>query len=486
MTTQREPTPFEPVAGLFQLNFSPGELAERRRKVLDQIGGGIAILQGAGAAGGGSLFRQYNDFYYLCGVEVPHSYLVLDGVTRRSTLYLPHRDTLEIHDGPRLAGEDADKAVAMTGVEAVASVSMFSLDLQRLVLKRGAFECYTPFAPAEQGGTRDQLLRARGLAATDGWAEPQAREGHLAELFRTRFPTLQIRDLSPVLDGLRLIKSDREIELCRRAGRLSGLAAAEAMRSSAPGVAEYELASLAAFCFGLGGARGEGYRAIIATGHNIWFGHYGRLGDRLEEGQMVLMDFAPDVGYYTSDIGRMWPVNGKYSPLQRLLYGFMVEYHKQLLARIRPGADPATILGQAAASMRSVIEATEFPEPIYREAALRALDFPGHLSHTVGMAVHDVGSYQNAPLVPGTIFAVDPQMWVPEVEMYVRVEDTVLVTNDGVEVLTAAAPLELDDVEATMREDGLLPLLRSRRGDWDLDDPTISSRPPTAGGPGGG
>ena len=87
------------------------------------------------------------------------------------------------------------------------------------------------------------------------------------------------------------------------------------------------------------------------------------------------------------------------------------------------------------------------------------------------MAVHDVGSYVNAPLVPGTIFAVDPQMWVPEVEMYVRVEDTVLVTDDGVEVLTAAAPLELDDVEATMREDGLLQALRSARGDWDLDSP---------------
>jgi Xaa-Pro aminopeptidase len=167
----------------------------------------------------------------------------------------------------------------------------------------------------------------------------------------------------------------------------------------------------------------------------------------------------------------MWPVNGTYSPLQRLLYGFMVEYHKQLLSRIRPGAEPAAILEESAAEMRSRIEATEFPEPIYREAALRTLDFPGHLSHTVGMAVHDVGTYMNAPLVPGTIFAVDPQMWVPEVKMYVRVEDTVVVTNDGVEVLTAAAPLELDDVEATMREDGLWQLLGSARSDWDLHNP---------------
>ena len=354
----------------------------------------------------------------------------------------------------------------MTGVDAVASSETMSLDLQRFVLKRGTFECYTPFAPAEQGGTRDQLLRARGLLAADGWAEPQNREGHLADLLKRRFPTLQVRDLTPVLDGLRLIKSEREADLLRRAGRLSGLATAEAMRSSAPGVTEYELAALAAFCFGLGGARGEGYRAIIASGHNIWFGHYGRLGDALEDGQMVLMDFAPDVAYYTSDIGRMWPVSGTYSPLQRLLYGFMVEYHKELLARIRPGAEPAQILEESAEAMRPRIDEAAFPEPYYREAALRTLAFPGHLSHTVGMAVHDVGSYANASFAAGTVFAVDPQMWVPEVEMYVRVEDTVLVTDDGVEVLTSAAPLELDDVEATMRESGLLQLVGSSRPDW--------------------
>ncbi|MGD0945165.1 MAG: Xaa-Pro peptidase family protein [Acidimicrobiales bacterium] len=459
---------FEPVCGLFQTNFSPGELAERRAKVVATIGDGIAVVQGAGAAGGVSLFRQVNDFYYLCGVEIAHSYLLIDGVTGRSTLYLPHRDSMEVSDGPRLCSEDAGRAAALTGVDAVSSLETFSLDLQRFVLKRGAFSCYTPFSPAEQGGTRDQLLRARALAAADGWAAPQAREGHFVETLRTRFPSLEVRDLTPVTDKLRLIKSDREADLCRRAGRLAGLAVAEAMRSSEPGVTEYELAALATFCFGLGGARGEGYRAIVATGHNAWFAHYGRLGDVLEDGQLVLMDYAPDVAYYTSDIGRMWPVSGTYSPLQRLLYGFMVEYHKELLGCIHPGARARDILDGAAEVMRSRIEATTFPEACYRDAALRTLEFPGHLSHTVGMAVHDVGSYWDEPLAPGTMFAVDPQMWVPEVEMYVRVEDTVLVTHDGVEVLTTTAPLELDDVEATMRDKGMLEVVRSLREEWAM------------------
>lgn len=169
---------FEPVCGLFQTNFSPGELAERRAKVVATIGDGIAVVQGAGAAGGVSLFRQVNDFYYLCGVEIAHSYLLIDGVTGRSTLYLPHRDSMEVSDGPRLCSEDAGRAAALTGVDAVSSLETFSLDLQRFVLKRGAFSCYTPFSPAEQGGTRDQLLRARALAAADGWAAP-ARRGTL-------------------------------------------------------------------------------------------------------------------------------------------------------------------------------------------------------------------------------------------------------------------------------------------------------------------
>jgi Xaa-Pro aminopeptidase len=219
-------------------------------------------------------------------------------------------------------------------------------------------------------------------------------------------------------------------------------------------------------CFGLGGARGEGYRGIIASGHNTWFGHYGRQGDVLQDGDLVLMDYAPDVAYYTSDIGRMWPVSGTYSPLQRLLYGFMVDYHKELVSRVRPGAVPGDILAESAQVMGARLEGMSFPDECYRKAATAALSFRGHLSHPVGMAVHDVGDYTVTPLLPGMVFSIDPQMWVPEVDTYIRVEDTVLVTTDGVEVMTAAAPLELDDVEALMREPGQLQVVQAARRNW--------------------
>src|SRR6185436_10005938 len=104
------------------------------------------------------------------------------------------------------------------------------------------------------------------------------------------------------------------------------------------------------------------------------------------DGDLVLMDYAPDFRYYTSDIGRMWPVNGRYDPVQRELTGFMVRYHRALLARIRPGRLASEILAEAAKEMAGVIAETRFSKPIYEQAARRALEYVGHLSHPVGMA----------------------------------------------------------------------------------------------------
>jgi Xaa-Pro aminopeptidase len=230
----------------------------------------------------------------------------------------------------------------------------------------------------------------------------------------------------------------------------------EAMRSTAPGVREHELVAVADLVFLRGGARGGAYGPIVAGGANAWYGHYSANDADLRAGDLVLMDYAPDLAYYTSDIGRMWPVAGVYAPWQRELYGFVLDLHRELLARIRPGATAEEILDGAAAAMWPRIEATGFSEPEYRRAAEAALVFPGHLSHPVGMADHDVGDYRGGPLEPGLVFAVDPMIWVHERRLYVRVEDTVAVTEDGVESLTGFVPLELDDVERTMREPGLL------------------------------
>jgi Xaa-Pro aminopeptidase len=454
-TTYQGQLGYEPLPELFQTNFSPEELATRRGAVFDRIGGDdVALLQGAAAPATSEFFRQTNDFFYLCGVEVPHAYLLLDGRTRATTLYLPHRDpAVERSEGRRLSAEDSEEAVKLTGIESVQGPEALSLDLQRLVLKRGGFRCYTPLSPAEQArAMRDQLLRAAATAASDPWDSASTREARFVERLRERFPMVAIADLSPLLDRLRLVKSHGELHLLRTAGRLSALAVTESMRCTQPGVMEFELAAVANLCFTAGGARGEGYHAIIGGGTNAWFGHYGRLGSPLQDGDLVLMDYAPDVAYYTSDIGRMWPVSGNYSPSQRVAYGFIVEYHRELLRRIRPGAMPSSILEEAAATMRDRVGGLDIAGPAYKEAALAALEWDGHLSHPVGMSVHDVGDYTNAPLEAGMVFSIDPMMWVHPERAYIRCEDTVVVTGSGVEVLTVDAPLGLDDVERVMTE----------------------------------
>jgi Xaa-Pro aminopeptidase len=219
---------------------------------------------------------------------------------------------------------------------------------------------------------------------------------------------------------------------------------------------EYQLNAVADYIYLLNGSRGGSYRAIIGGGANAWYGHYYRNDCELQDGDLVLMDYAPDYGNYTSDIGRMWPVNGKYAPWQRELYGFIVEYHRALLKLIRPGVMAAWIMDEAAREMKEVVEKTKFSRPCYENAARKALEFRGHLSHTVGLHVHDGGNYYPEPLIPGTVFSVDPQMWIPEEKLYIRVEDTLVVTQDGIENLTDLAPLELDDVEKSMKEDGIL------------------------------
>jgi Xaa-Pro aminopeptidase len=139
-----------------------------------------------------------------------------------------------------------------------------------------------------------------------------------------------------------------------------------------------------------------------------------------------------------------------------MLYGFVVAYHKRLLALIEPDRTPAAIMAEAAEQMRVVCDNTEWPKAIYRQGAERMLAWQGHFSHPVGMAVHDVGRYREDTLKPGLVFALDPSLWIPEERLYYRVEDTLLITEAGYENLTADAPLALDQVEATVGKGGLV------------------------------
>ena len=446
----------------FQSDFTKEEFSNRRDKIYEAIGeNAMAILQGAADVKGFNVFRQSNSFYYLSGFEAPHAYLVLNGRNRQATLYLQHRNAgRERGEGKTLSAEDAELIKELTGVEAVKAIEEMPRNWVYGGLVRPPHPViYTPFSPAETGtDSRDELLRYQSSLANDPWDGRISREGHFIGLLKARYPQFEIRDLSPILDQLRNIKSEAEIALIRRASQLSGLGLMEAMRVTKPTVYEYQLEASARYVHQINDARRDGYSAITGGGKNAWMGHYFRNNDALKSGDMVLMDFAPEYHYYTSDVTRMWPVNGTFSDHQLELYNFIVAYRSAMMKQIKPGVTSDEVLERAAVEMQKYIDSHTFSKPHYQKAVEAALTFRGHMQHPVGMAVHDVGQYKKTPLAPGEVFAVDPMIWVPEEKLYVRIEDVVLVTETGMENFTDFVPVDPKAIEAVMKESGVLDL----------------------------
>jgi Xaa-Pro aminopeptidase len=257
---------------------------------------------------------------------------------------------------------------------------------------------------------------------------------------------------------MRSVKSPREIALIRRASQIAGLGIMEAMRSTKPGLYEFHLDAAARYVFLVNDAKLEGYRSITAAGTpNIWNMHYYRNNAPLKDGDLVLLDFAPDYRYYTSDVTRMWPVNGKYSPVQRELLAFVLEYRNAVMKQIRPGTTTQEIMERAKAAMTPVFARWKFSKPEYEKAARVLVDRGGGvLSHPVGMAVHDDGPYNRGPLKVGHVFSIDPQLRVPEENLYIRYEDVIVVTENGMENFTDFLPSELNDMEKLVGSGGVV------------------------------
>src|SRR5262249_46115891 len=271
---------------LFTTDFPPEEFAARRAGVYKAIGeSGMAVIQGAPSPAGYTRFRQSNEFYYLCGIESPHAYLLLDGSAKRAALYLPHRnEARERAEGKLLSAEDADLIKGLSGVDAVYGSDLLVEHLARAARANGRV-IFTPFSPAEGFAmSRDLAMRVIGDYAADPFDGRPSREGAFVQLLRARFPQFEVRDLSPALDNLRLIKSPREIALIKKATRLSGLALMEGMRSTKPGVYERELDAMAKYVFYRNGAQGEAYYSLIASSRNAWYPHYNAGKRRMEDG----------------------------------------------------------------------------------------------------------------------------------------------------------------------------------------------------------
>ena len=449
----------------FRSDFPPEEFAARRAKVYESIGASaIALIQGAASPAGYTRFRQSNEFYYLSGIEVPHAYLLLDGGSKRATLFLPHRNEgRERSEGRLLSAEDADEVKKLSGIDEVAGTDLLVEILARLA-RGNARTIYTPFSPAEGAAmSRDLAVRVIGDYAADPFDGRASREGLLVQSLGSRFPQFAVNDLTPTLDQLRLIKSPREIAMIEKATRLSGVALMEAMRSTVPGIFEYELDAVAKYVFYRDGAQGDAYYSLIGSAQNAYWPHYNAGQRKMLDGDFLLMDYAPDVGYYMADVTRMWPVNGRFSPWQRELYGFYLTCYQAILKHIRPGVTAQTIKQEAVRDMDTALASTKFSKPQYERAAREfvsnykrsAANPRSGLGHWVGMATHDVGSFEG-PLRPGMVFTIEPALVVPEEKIYVRLEDMIVITETGARIISDFAPMDINGIEKVMQEEGML------------------------------
>ena len=450
---------------LFTRDFPPQEFAERRQKIYTAIGKNLALMQGAPSPAGYTRFRQSNEFYYVCGIEVPHAYLLMDGATQRASLYLLHRnESRERAEGKLLSAEDADLVKSLSGVDAVFPIEMLAEHLGRSMRGRETRALYTPLQPPEGFAmSRDLAVRANTDAASDPWDGTTPRQESFVRLLKSRFPIFEIKDLSPLLDEIRLIKSAREIDVIRKSTRLSGLALIESMRSTHPGVVEFELDAVSKYIYYRNGAQGEAYYSLVASGPNAAIGHYNAGKRTMKDGDFLLMDFGPDVGYYMSDLTRMFPVNGKFNGWQRELYGVYLGFYKAILNAIKPGKTAQAIKQEALKEMDQILSRAKFSKPLYENAAKtfvenyrRGAESPQTtLGHWVGMSTHDVG-WWTGPLKAGMVFTIEPALRVNEEQINIRLEDMILITDRGAENLSSFVPMEINDIEKVMAEEGML------------------------------
>jgi Xaa-Pro aminopeptidase len=199
------------------------------------------------------------------------------------------------------------------------------------------------------------------------------------------------------------------------------------------------------------GAYGPSYFALIATGRNTYYTHYHKNTALLQDGDLVQIDYAPDYKYYQSDITRVFPANGKFSPRQREYYQISLKLYRALLNSIKAHAAARDIIKEAVVKMDEIMTSFPFTDPKIEEAATAYVEryrtsTRNSLGHMVGMAVHDVRGTPRETLEPGMVFTIEPAM---------RIEDILLITEDGCENLSGFVPIDIDAIEALMAQPGV-------------------------------
>lgn len=435
------------------MKISQACFAERRRRLIEQLpANSVALIPGASikARNGENeyAFRQDSDFYYLTGFNEPDSLLVLIPGREEGQviLFCPPRDrTMEIWTGYRAGPEGC---VERFGADQAFNLDEIDARLPQLLNGRESL-----YYPVGADTAFDESV--------SGWLNELRRDARRG--FSAPSTLVFINDL---IHEMRLFKDAEEVELMRAAGEISAQAHIRAMQASRPGLHEYVLeGAIVGYCMQQG-ARFQSYNPIVGSGENGCILHYDENEAVMQDGDLVLIDAGCEVDGYAGDITRTFPVNGRFSPEQRALYDLVLKTNIECIEAMQVGTprdDIQTLsvkilteglveLGLLKGKVDELIESKA-----YR-------DFYMHgIGHWLGLDVHDVGRYkvdgESRPLEPGMVMTIEPGIYVAPDNMDVdarwrgigiRVEDDILITNEGPEVLTASVPKDADEIEALM------------------------------------
>jgi Xaa-Pro aminopeptidase len=392
-------------------------------------------------------FRQDSQFYYLTGMEEPESLLVITAAPNSQSILFsrPRSMQEEQWTGKRLGQEGA---LSILGMDLAHPMDKLALELPALLTNKSAV-----YYPLSNHALHQQIMQAIAALKT------QVRRGVKAPV--------ALQDVEPLLAEMRLFKSEAEIQLMRQVAAVSVEAHKRAMQACLHAQHEYQLEAELLYAFAQQGCTNVAYGSIVANGENACILHYTENNKPLRAGDLVLIDAGAEYKGYAADITRTFPVNGRFSKAQKSLYELVLKAQEEAIALIKPGllwnamqekivavlTEGLVELGILQGKVSDLI-AKEAYKPFYMHNS----------GHWLGLDVHDVGAYKkdNAwrPLEPSMVLTVEPGLYIspntPKVDpswwgLAVRIEDDVLVTAKGHEVLTADLPKDVDAIEALMR-----------------------------------
>ncbi|WP_139692889.1 aminopeptidase P family protein [Sporolactobacillus terrae] len=283
---------------------------------------------------------------------------------------------------------------------------------------------------------------------TKSWEFPSKPANKFAARAAVSYPYLSIHNLYPTICKFRVIKSREEIELIREAGKITADGIKYVMANAKPGMREYELEAYFNFVLKSCGCTQFAFPTILAGGFNGTVLHYSENSSTVNDGSLVLLDLGAQYKYYNGDISYTFPVNGHFTARQKTIYDIVLRCNQEVSKMAKPG-----VAFQALNAFTREFYAEELMKIGLIQSADELSNYYFHgVSHSLGLDTHDVGPYRDMELAAGEVITNEPGLYIPEESIGIRIEDDLLITETGAEVLTTGLPRTTDEIEQFMAE----------------------------------